>query len=469
MLTCGVCGTVIEDEQGQACPGCGEPLARMAPSDGAPSAPTVPAVPFTVPDGATRAAPPPPSGPPHPDQIPAAPETGPEPVAASARRRRVVPAVVLVTVVLALAVGGVVVASRGSQEPRRSTSGDEETDGVDEPQATATTDGAAEPSEDQAAVDEAPEVTCPTDAATPDLVRFWQDDAGIHVVVTITSQCEADQVVDDAAARFGLFVGVAPLVTGTFDLSGDPIALPAGGTSGELELLFDAAATIDHQLRAQVYLAPSEATAGTDGLDLRYVVRCEQSPGGASTGGVTSKGPASLDTAPAVAAGAAAPTVPPPFDPTADGIALAAMEAIHAADAGAREGLRNQWVPQVSAKRLDAEATRDVFTGQEMVHTARVFLDKLRAWEARYGDRVVLLRGSDFPSICGSSQSAGCLALWIVAIAEPRSTPEAVFFDWCGPEGLNTIAGVPITDTTELNCAAYRYSDDTETPDSFVG
>ena len=112
----------------------------------------------------------------------------------------------------------------------------------------------------------------------------------------------------------------------------------------------------------------------------------------------------------------------------------------------------------MSGKRLDADATFDPLTGQTLVHTPSVFLDRLRGWQARYPGKVVLVRGSDARSICGESQKPDCLALWIVAIAEPRATGDEVVDGWCEEQGLNYIDGVRISDLDNLNCIAVRYN-----------
>ena len=266
----------------------------------------------------------------------------------------------------------------------------------------------------------APAIDCPQDDDEPELRHVWQDEFGIHVVIVVHTRCPEAQVIADDDARFGLYVGAEHLVTGTFDCRGQPVALPAEGTSDEIELVFDAEADLDQDLRTRVFLTTSEADAGPGGFDLRYVLVCEPGDGGASGASVGSDGGANLDGASMVTSDEPAPTSPPTPDGDDDAAALAALERIHAETAPERAALSGPWVPQVSAKSLGDDATYDVISGQTIVHGPAVFLDRFRAWEARFGAAVVLLRGTDFRSICGSSPNPRCQGLWIVAIDAAR-------------------------------------------------
>lgn len=314
---------------------------------------------------------------------------------------------------------------------------------------------------DAPTVDAVP-AACPVDANTPEVRRYWQDTSGIHLVVVIHTTCASPQSLDDREARFGLFSGERPLITGTFDLAASPVAIPANGTSGEIELQFDGEATLDPQLRSRVYLPSSEASSLSGGFDVRYQFSCRpvgEDDRGAATAAVDSSAGADLGGAPIVRAEAPATLEPPAPSPDADADALAELERIHAQDAGRRRELTDQWVPQVSAKRLDAEATFDPLTGEILVHTPTVYLDRLRGWQARYPGRVVLLRGSDARSICGDARKPDCLALWIVAIAEPRASGDEVVDGWCEEQRLNYIDGTRIEDDEMLNCIGARYND----------
>lgn len=312
-----------------------------------------------------------------------------------------------------------------------------------------------------------PVASCPSDANRPEVLRYWQDESGMHVVVVIHTTCGSRQVVADPQARFGLFLGAEHLITGTFDLLAAAVAVPAGGTSGEIELIFDAEADENPGLRARTFLPPSEADSQRGGFDLRYEFVCTPSDeGGAASALVDSRSGAALGGSPSEAADAPAPTAP---QPASEDVALAQLEQIHAADAAQRAAMTDQWVPQVTAKRLDADETVDILTGAVIVHTPSVFLNKLQAWKARYPGRAFLLRGSDFPSICGEAAGPDCLDLWIVAIAAPQPTPEDVFAGWCEAERLNYLDGARITDSTELHCIAKRYAGGPPRDNTFSG
>lgn len=314
--------------------------------------------------------------------------------------------------------------------------------------------------------------TCPPDATEPRLVRYWQDGFGLHVVITIVSTCDAAQVLDDPQAQFGLFLSGDALVTGTFDLSSSPVRVPAAGESGEIELVFDSEADLDFDLRTRVFLPSSPEQARGGGFTLRYRFVCRPSgdDGAAGTDStvVNATAGADLGDSPDSGDDTDAPVVP---DVSTDAEALTILQQIHAADAPVRTRVANTWVPQVSGKRLDGEVTPDFFLdNQPIAHTPSVFLNRFWAWEDRYDGAAFLLRGSDFPSICGRTQSASCRELWIVAVEVPLASGPDVFYGWCEDEGLNRfLDGSPILDTELYNCVGALYSSSTSGDRYFAG
>lgn len=489
---CALCGATVPLGAG-SCPSCGESVTQA-------SAATVrvekitPAVPPPAPPPAGPEAAvggePGPRGPAAPGQAGAAPlQSGPTtwspagpaapgadpapPTAAPPRRGRglVVGGVALVVLALVAALVVVLLAGGGDDDGPTATR-----DGADEPAVEDDAAALGEPADgegeeaDAAADTTIPEPDCPVDANVPEFKRMWQDADGIHLVVVVRTTCESDQVLADPAATFAVVVNDDEMVTASFDFSATPVSIPASGASGEIELVYDPAQARASVGRFRVSLPEDRSRAITAGVGVRYLFVCEQEDGGEAEGRFESSGAGATSGRGEVPAVGTLPVDPAPGD---DAAALVVLEQIHAEQASVRAAVEGLWVPQVATKSLqdwpetpqDDRVSLDFFKNGEILHTPSVFLERFRAWQARYPD-AFLVRGSDFDSICGYGRGLTdrCLGFWLIAIDRPQPTSPAVFDGFCQAEGLNDLS----PDPNNLHCIAkvFRQTDSTDTIDN---
>lgn len=263
--------------------------------------------------------------------------------------------------------------------------------------------------------------SCPRDSNTPEVRRWWEDGSGIHLVIVIQTVCQSDQVFADPDARFSISNGTTRYATASFDLSSRPVPIPAGGPSGEIELVFDGEADLDAGALAGVQVPGSEAEAVDVGLTIAYQLTCE----------VTDTLPPASD-AVIDASGGGAPTAPqtiagegpapPPADLTGDA-ALAELHRIADADRAAVDGsLLDRWVSQLSSKQL---GITDATTGIYYADDGQI-LDNYQQLLDRYPD-LLLLRSGDH----GSFKDPG---FWVMVRGVPYGSPEEAN-RWCDAEG----------------------------------
>lgn len=272
---------------------------------------------------------------------------------------------------------------------------------------------------------------CPADGNRPEVRRVWQDGAGIHVVIAISTTCAVDQLVSDGDARFGIFAGAEAIAEASFDFStGSPVVLPASGSTAAIELVFDGEADLNLAALEQFALPSSEATAQAGGFDLRYIFRCTPTGDTAATPAaalVTAETGADLGdrSAPGEVGSPEATTTTVPAVPTelVGDAALRELERIAAEDRPHVDStLFDRWVPQLSAKNL---GTTDPTTGIHYTDHGQI-LDNYLDLLARYPD-LNLVNSSTYSSFKLDDY-------WVMVLGTSFVTAEDVNA-WCDGEG----------------------------------
>lgn len=273
-----------------------------------------------------------------------------------------------------------------------------------------------------------PVSSCPVDETRPHLERYWQDGDTIHVVVTIITTCRSPQVLADPDASFGLYAAGESFAAATFDLSRQPIAVPAEGSSGEVELVFrPQSATVNTTALAHIRLADRSAPAST-GLDIRYEFRCEPDPddtGTSSPDPVSSNGGVDLDGAEQVDYPANEADTLPSVGAVHGDDALAELRRIATSDRPFVEAaLFDRWVPQLSSKTV---GITDKHTGVTYGDAGDI-LDHYLGLRARYPD-LRLVNSSTYSSFKLQDY-------WVIIDADAFDSAEAANA-WCDAQGFD--------------------------------
>ncbi len=437
MGTCHECG-VPQRPGARFCTACGAAAVATDPGAGAtvdhraaPLAPPTPPPGWSPPPGTPAPPPPGPAAPPAgmaltplgpPPALPpgpvggTAPPPGPTPPSGAGSGRgwiaAVVATVVVVLALVLLAVGVLVAGSGGDDAADATATGADVTP----------SDAGLQPAPGDEGVEGAVDASCPVSTTQPALRRWWQDATGLHVVIVITTSCTHDQVLSSSDVRVGLARGTTRYAAATFDLSATPLAVPAGGASAEVELLFDGESDLDDGALGALAVPEDEAGALTGGVDVVYAITCV--PAGDAVAGrervrVDATGGADLGAAARVEAQGPAP----PEAELTGAAALAELERIAAADRPFVDGtLYDTWVSQLSAKTI---GTDDPTTGIHYDDHGQI-LDNYQDLLARYPD-LRLVRSSDYSSFKLDGY-------WVMVRGVPRASPEEANA-WCDAEG----------------------------------
>ncbi|WP_148302321.1 hypothetical protein [Tomitella biformata] len=222
-----------------------------------------------------------------------------------------------------------------------------------------------------------------------------QTSAGLAVTATMTAACPGGDIVTNSDFQVAVTSGGKDVAAGSFDLSATPIVL-RGDESAQVSLVFPAGS----------YWRPTEMASGN------LVLTAALAGNSATATESAVQNPSALT--------AARPGTPQ--SGSADAAALATLEDLKAADASTLRGLQNQWLPQISSKKVGLVADGITWDNEAIL---REFLEN----KARFPETLLLWSG-DWASF-DSLES-----YWVTVVGSPMSTYQAAL-SWCAGNGLD--------------------------------